>query len=244
MANQISIKSSNCKNSKSYIVLKVHKNLLKWIMLTVAIIIIVVCLYFYWKKQGEWKQTRYKLHKASTRCLLHQKRKKPNLNLSEAESRRTRAAIHLLLNKKFDDEVLIVRCQVVKSGSHWPAIDLRYLDEKLKVAYIKYIDTKLQNGEQGFMVIGPNEMPPIDLRMWGTTDLLVPLREDANLPTSAPPFQSMKHERAFYVLPKPLFKSIVEGCGEFALLDKDKNVLDALTVQEVSFPRPNSSKTK
>jgi hypothetical protein len=141
-----------------------------------------------------------------------------------------------LSNEEYDDEVVIVRCQVVKSGAHWPTIDLRYLDEKLRVAYVRYINGESQNEEPGFMVVGPNEMPSIELRAWGITELLVPLREGPNLPTSAKPFQSIEDGRAFYVLPNPLFKSIITGHGEFVLLDKDKNVLDALAIQEVFFP--------
>jgi len=226
------MKSSNFNNSKNYIV--INKIFLKWILLGGSIVFLIFCFYFYRKKQTEWKQTGYQLQQSSARNLLKEMRNKANL--SEVEIGRTRKAIHLLLNKEFDDEVVIVRCQVIKAGSHWPAIALRYVDEKLKVAYIKYIDSKSQNGELEFMVIGPNEMPPLELRMWGTTDLLVPLREAPNLPTNAKPFQSIEDERAFYFLPKPLFESIIAGHGEFVLLDKDKNVLDALAIQEVFFP--------
>jgi len=217
------------EESKIHIVL--DKSVLKWISFVFVIVLLGFSFYFYRKKQTEWMETGFRLHRASARTLLRHMQKKSNL--SEVVRGRMRQAIHLLLNKELDDEVVITRCRVVRAGSHWPTISLSYVDEKLKVAHVKYIYGKSQTGDLEFTFVDTNEMPPLELRMRGVTDLLFSLKEDPNLTADSNPFLVEEDGRWYFACPEPFYKSILDRQGEFILLNKAKNVLDQVTLKEL-----------
>ena len=228
------------KDSKINIVL--DKSVLKWSLFGLLVVLLVFSFYLYRKKQTEWMETSYRLHRASRRTLDRYIRSISDIADSKGVLLdRLRKARKLLGNNRFDDEVIIVRCQTLKVGSHWPTISLGYVDEKLRVAFVKYISEKSQSHRLEFTFVDPNGMPPPGLRMWGVTDLLLSLREDANLPADGKPFLVQENQRWYFVCPEPFYKSILKRQGRFILLDRANNILDQATLQELYVPERKMS---
>jgi hypothetical protein len=139
----------------------------------------------------------------------------------------------ILRNNSFDDDVIAYNFWVADSNEIGFVLVIRYVDELRRVTQVNYASDTSSNSI-GSTLVASEDMPPLHMRMFGKTDLCIPLRVDLKLSANDTPYDKWTDERWLLFMPKTTFDSIIKKEGQFILLDEEGNVLDRFGLRELS----------
>lgn len=145
---------------------------------------------------------------------------------------RMRKAMDTLLNREFDDTVLVFDIVISPTGDKYsPFAAIYYVDENANLNQINYAEPNDVN-DLGGVLLPPEEFAPADMRHVGLCSLCLHLRSNDSLPDKATPYKEFD-EKFYLVVPTTLFNNIMQKKGQFILLDKSGNILDRIGLEEL-----------
>lgn len=148
------------------------------------------------------------------------------------KKRRMRKAMDTLLNREFDDTVLVFNIEISPAGDRYsPFAAIYYVDENATLNQINYSESNDVN-DLGKVLLPPEEFAPPDMRHVGLCSLCLNLRPNDSLPDKATPYREFD-EKFYLVVPTTLFNNIMQKKGQFILLDKSGNILDRIGLEEL-----------
>jgi hypothetical protein len=148
------------------------------------------------------------------------------------KKRRMRKAMNTLLNRQFDDTVIVFNIEISPTGDKYrPFVAIYYVDENASLNQINYAESNEVNNV-GDVLLPPEEFAPSDMRHVGICSLCLNLRLNNSLTDNAKSYREFD-EKYYLIVPSTLFNNIMEKKGQFILLDRNSNILDKVGLKEL-----------
>ena len=202
-----------------------------------AIVILCVAGFYVRRTLVAAKENQRKRYLKSFRILLHEfadLKDNSALHSNSSKFLRYAEALRTLRNASFDNDVIAFSFSVVDCNDVGPMAQIRYVDELIKVNQVNYARSSDDANTSGQLFLAPEYMPHPHLRMYGITELLMPLRVDESLSNNDAPYSRLEDGVDYLMVPEMMFNGITALEGQFILLDKSGNILDRFLLKELS----------
>ncbi len=201
--------------------------------LGVAVSIVVVVLFSLYRvvdhvhKVRAAKSALISTFQESSRALRRELLDNPAIAANKEWHHRFAKAAQVLHSTCFDSCVLLFDLRVVESDPNMTRLLMRYVDEQLRVTEIRYSQAINSNGT-GVSFLRSEDMPPKHIRMFGVTDLAVPIRPGRSDNGPTLPHEEIIDQQDYWILDADMYASIVSRQGCFLLVDATGQVLDSV----------------